>query len=592
MAQGRDVPIRDHAAIGDGRTVALVTLDGSIDWLCLPDLDAPSVFGYLLDPRSGGAFTLAPEAPFEAKHSYLNGTNVLVTVFRTGVGTVRVTDAMTLPNGGLGPTRELCRRIETVSGRVPMHWEVRPRFGYGEAPTSIARRGTVPVASAGNLAIALDTWNAGDPVIRDDSIEGRFVSDADAMIVLSAAFQEPLVFPTRDDVERRLLATIAFWRSWAGSCGYEGRWRSAVHRSALALKLLVFSPSGAVSGAATTSLPETLGGERNWDYRFCWIRDSAFTMAALLHLGYADEADAFFWWLMHASQLTHPYLEVLYRLDGGKGGAERTLSLAGYGGSRPVRVGNGAVGQRQLDIYGDLLQTAWLYASTGRPIDGEIARRLSQTADLVCDLWKQPDAGIWEVRSEPRHFTQSKMMCWVALDRAVRLAQRGSLAGSLERWTAEKRSIASFIDSRCWSTRKHSYTRSADSEELDAAVLLGVLYGYLDPEDPRMTGTIDAIERELGRGPFIYRYTGDDGVAGSEAAFLPCSFWFVEALARAGRRARASSLMTELVSQANDVGLFSEEIDPTSRVFLGNFPQALTHLALISAAVALEQRPA
>jgi len=350
---------------------------------------------------------------------------------------------------------------------------------------------------------------------------------------------------------------------------------------------LVFAPSGALAAAATTSLPERPGGDRNWDYRFCWIRDSAFTVIAFLSLGYLHEADAFFWWLMHATQLSHPRLHVLYRLDGGSYSSERTLPLEGYEGSQPVRVGNAAVDQTQLDIYGDLLQSAWVYASADRPIDPDIARRLAETADFVCDKWRDVDSGIWEVRSEPLHFTQSKMMCWIALDRALRLAGAGHITGDVARWTAERVAIGTFIESRCWSENKKSYVRSADVEELDAALLLGALFGYRDPEDPRMKGTIDAIGRELGNGPLIHRYLGEDGLAGSEAAFLPCSFWFVEALARSGQRSRALAAMGELVSRANDVGLYSEEIDPQGGAFLGNFPQALTHLSLISAALAL-----
>jgi len=580
-------PIRDHAAIGDGRTVALVALDGTIDWLCLPDLDSAGVFGSLLDARSGGAFALAPEVPFEAGRHYLSATNVVVTEFATSTGTVRVTDAMTLPDGGLSPARELCRRIEVVSGHVPMRWEVRPAFGFGQDRTAFGTRSGVPVATAGNLALAVNAWGAGEPRVSGSAIEGRFLARTDATIALSVAHQEPLVLPTRADVEGRLASTIEFWRGWAASSLYAGPWRDAVQRSALALKLLVFSPSGAVAAAPTTSLPESLGGERNWDYRFCWVRDSAFTLSAFLHLGYADEADAFFWWLMHASQLTHPHLEVLYRLDGGIGAPERALPLSGYEGSRPVRVGNSAVRQLQLDIYGDLLQAAWMYAAAGRRIDPEIARRLEEIADLVCDLWTEPDSGIWEVRSEPRHFTQSKMMCWVALDRAIRLAEDGHVNGTVDRWRSERTAIGSFIESRCWSEDERAYVRSAGSEELDAAVLLGALFGYREPDDPSMIGTIEAIGRELGHGPFIDRYSGGDGLAGSEGAFLACSFWFVEALARAGRTARASALMSELVSHANDVGLYAEEIDPVNGAFLGNFPQALTHLALISAAVAL-----
>ncbi|HEX6131985.1 MAG TPA: glycoside hydrolase family 15 protein, partial [Actinomycetota bacterium] len=472
MAVGSHAAIRDHAAIGDGRTVALVARDGTVDWLCLPDLDSASVFGSLLDARAGGSFTLAPDPPFRATQRYVDGTNVLTTTFTTALGTVRVTDAMTLPDVGLAPGRELVRRIEPLAGRVPMRWAVRPRFGYGLARTDLGVRDGVPVASAGDAAIAIRAWDVGEPLVAGSSIGGAFVAEGDGLIALASAHGEPLVLPGRDDVERRLASTADFWRGWSSATTYGGRWRDAVERSVLALKLLVFSPSGAVAGAATTSLPETIGGERNWDYRFSWVRDAAFTLAALLRLGHAAEAEAYFWWLMHASQLSHPRLDVLYRLDGGRGTAERTLPLEGYASSRPVRVGNAAVHQLQLDVYGDLLETAWTYASVGRGLDREIGRRLARIADLVCAIWRWPDAGIWEVRSEPRHFTHSKMMCWVALDRAVRLADAGLLDGDVGRWARERAAIAAFVDSRCWSDAKRSYTRAAGSEELDAAVLL------------------------------------------------------------------------------------------------------------------------
>jgi len=582
-------PIRGYAAIGDGRTVALVALDGSIDWLCLPDLDSPSVFGSLLDARLGGSFTLAPEVAFEATHHYLPSTNVLVTVFTTPLGTIQVTDALTLPDScGLSPFRELVRRIQVLSGRVPMRWAVKPGFEYARGDVTIGTRSGVPVASSGNVALAVNTWNAGEPVLDSASIGGRFTAETDALIVVSISYQEPLVLPTRDDVERRLAGTISFWRGWTESCTYAGRWRDAVVRSALVLKLLVFSPSGALAAAATTSLPESIGGARNWDYRFCWIRDAAFTLSAFLQLGFPREAESFFWWLMQASQLTHPRLDVLYRLDGGVPASERELAFGGYADSRPVRVGNAAGKQSQLDIYGDLLQTAWAYSSAGHRIDPEIAGRLSETADLVCDIWHDPDSGIWEVRSEPLHFTQSKMMSWVALDRATRLAEAGYIHAPTERWSIERDAIGAFIESRCWSEERSSYTRSAGSDELDASVLLGALFGYRDPEDPRMLSTIEAIGQRLSEGPFMKRYSGEDGVGGPEGAFLPCSFWFVEALARCGRRTRAVALMDELVSFANDVGLYSEEIDAENGDFLGNFPQALTHLSFISAALAIE----
>jgi GH15 family glucan-1,4-alpha-glucosidase len=583
------VPIRDYAAIGDGRTVALVALDGSIDWLCLPNLDSPSVFAAILDTERGGRFALAPEPPFEAERRYLPETNVLETTFRAREGVVRVTDAMTLPGNGLGPAREIARRVEGLAGSVPFAWSAEPRFHYGTSAPQLGWRDGHAVAQAGSDAVALSSWKAGATELRDGAITGRFEAREGerALLVLSTAHQEPLVFPGRDDVEDRLDRTISFWREWAAKRKYQGPWREAVLRSALALKLLVFSPSGAIAAAATTSLPETIGGERNWDYRFAWIRDTAFTLQAFLDLGCPAEAHAFVWWLLHASQGTQPRLEVLYELDGGNHARERTLELEGYRRSRPVRVGNGAADQRQLDIYGDLFQTVWLYVESGSELDAETGRRLAATADLVCDLWRERDRGLWEVRSEPRHFIQSKMLCWVALDRACRLAEAGQVPRDhAKRWREAAEAVREFVEERGFSPDKGSYVRCSERDELDAGLLLGALLGYTSGDHSRMTGTIDAIRRELGEGPFIRRYTGKDGLRGKEGAFLCCSFWLVEALARAGRREEAAELMDSLLELANDVGLYSEEIDPLTGDFLGNFPQGLTHLALVSAAVA------
>ena len=589
---GGYAPIRSYAAIGDGRTVALIAADGSIDWLPLPELDSPSVLCAVLDAEGGGRFTLSPEVPFHARRRYLWDTNVLETVFSTNRGRVRVTDAMTLPAAGLAPLRELSRRIEGLGGSVPMSWSLEPRFGYASASTRLGWRDGVPVASAGGDALALSSFDAGHPQLADGEIRGRFEAreGTRALLSLSATHHEPLVLPARNEVEARLEATATIWREWSDGLTYAGPWREAVIRSALALKLLVHASSGALAAAATTSLPEELGGERNWDYRFCWVRDAAFILNALLGLSCAPEARAFFWWLMHASQLTHPHLRVLYRLDGGAHAPERELALHGHRGSKPVRTGNAAAGQRQLDTYGELLQTAWLYAVTGHRIDGDIARRLAEVADLVCGVWREPDAGIWEVRSEQRHFTQSKMMCWIALDRASRLAGHGLIPSRhVARWREEAEAIRAFVETHCFSEAKRSYVRSAGSDELDASLLLGVLFSYGDAKGKRWAGTVDAVRRELAHGPFVRRYAGEDGLAGSEGAFLPCSFWLVEALARTGRVDDAAALMDELAGLANDVNLYAEEIDPATGAFLGNFPQGLSHLALISAALALAE---
>jgi GH15 family glucan-1,4-alpha-glucosidase len=584
------VPIADYAAIGDGRTAALVARDGSIDWLCLPDLDSPSVFAAVLDADRGGRFTLAPEIPAEVQRRYLPDTNVLETTFTTGAGVVRVTDAMALPSHDLGPTRELIRRVDCVAGRVPMRWHVTPAFGYAAGPTRLERRAGIPVALGGRDALAVCSWDAGEAQIDEDAIFGRFEveASASALIALCAASQEPLVFPTREQVEGRLRATAAYWQAWAGDRAYDGPWRDAVIRSALALKLLFHAPSGAIAAAASASLPEEIGGERNWDYRFCWVRDSAFTLEALLHLGCPGEAEAFFWWLLHASQLTHPRLQVLYRLDGGERARERTLELDGHRGSRPVRVGNEAATQTQLDVYGDLLQTAAIYAEAGGRVDRETGRRLAGIADLVCRIWRQPDSGIWEVRSRPVHFTHSKMMCWVALDRAVRLCETGYLPSAhASTWRREALAIRQFIETECWSQRLGSYTRHAGGEDLDASVLLGVLLGYGADDPGRLAATVSALRRDLGRGPLVHRYSGEDGLGGAEGAFLCCSFWLADALPRIGRLEEASELMQQLLALANDVGLYAEELDPHTDELLGNIPQGLVHLALINAAVSI-----
>jgi GH15 family glucan-1,4-alpha-glucosidase len=449
----------------------------------------------------------------------------------------------------------------------------------------------VPVATWDAEALAVSSWGAGTAVPQDASLVAGFdaVEGSRAIIALSTAYGEPLVFPARQAVERRLRSTLRFWQRWADARTYDGAWRDLVVRSAMVLKLLVFSPSGASVAAPTTSLPEEIGGERNWDYRFCWIRDSSFLIDALLSLDCFDEARSLFWWFMQATALTEPELHVLYRLDGGPGPAERDLSMRGYRDSRPVRIGNGAAGQTQMDIYGDLLETAWLYSEGHRAIEPDVGAVLARIADHVCDRWRLPDSGIWEVRNGPFHFTHSKVMCWVVLDRAARLAERREMPSShAPRWRREASAIEAFVEGQCWSDERGSYRRSAGSAGVDASLLMLPLVGYGDPRGPRINGTIDAVAADLREGDFVYRYRADDGVPGGEGCFLNCSFWLVHALARAGRVSEAVTLMDRVTKRANDVGLYAEEIDPASGRFLGNFPQALVHLALINAAVAID----
>ncbi len=586
------LPIREYAIVGDGRSSALIGSDGAIDWMCLPNMDSPSAFGAILDAGRGGSFTLQPAVPFHSSRRYVPDTNVLETTFHTATGHVRVTDAMTLPDAGLAPMRELTRLIEGVAGSVPMHWRFAPRGGYGLVRPRFERRGEVPIATWGGRAVAACHWNAGTPRYTDDAFESAFDLGAGerAIVALVVASGEPIVFPGRDDVVRRLQYTLAFWKAWAGSRTYDGPWGDLVRRSALVLKLLIFAPSGASAAAPTTSLPEEIGGERNWDYRFCWIRDSNFMIDALLELGCYEEARSLFWWFLQATALTEPRLHVLYRLDGGPGGAESTLALSGYRGSAPVRVGNAALGQLQLDIYGTLLLTAWRYSLGHRRLDAETGALLGRVADHVCRIWREPDSGIWEVRNGPFHFTHSKVMCWVALDRAIGLAERREVPGRhLPIWKREADLVHAFVEHRCWSARANSYSRTADDDRVDASLLMLPIVGYGDPAGPRTNATIDAIRRDLSHGDFVYRYRADDGVAGREGCFVNCSFWLASALARAGRIDDAVTLMDRLVGHANDIGLFSEEIDPSTGEFLGNFPQALAHLALVDAAVAIER---
>jgi len=585
-------PIREYALVGDGRTTALIARDGAVDWLCLPNVDSPSVFARVLDAERGGSFRLEPGVPYEAERRYQDNSNVLETTFTTAEGVVRVTDAMTLTDDDrLSPLRELCRKVEALSGTVPLRWSFDPRFGYGERRTELDRRAGRWFAHSGTECVALGAWNVGVITGNGATVGGelRLREGDSALLELSAAHKEPAVLPSRDDVERRLAQTARFWPRWAGRIRYDGPWRDAVVRSVLALKLLVYAPSGAMVAAPTASLPEWIGGSRNWDYRLTWLRDASWALDALIRLGIDEEAHAFFWWFMHASRVTQPRLQILYKVDGSAHSKERELSeLAGYRRSAPVRVGNGAADQVQLDVYGSVLDAIWLYVQDVGHVDGDTGKEIAKIADYVAEHWRERDSGIWEVRAETTHFTQSKALCWVALDRACKLAERGLIPDRTDRWSAAADEIRAFVDKQSWDAERNSYVRAPDLRELDASLLTMAILSYDDPAGERLRGTVAAVERELRQGPFVYRYRGEDGVGGEEGAFLTCSFWLVDALARQGRLDDARRLMDELVGLANDVGLYSEEIDPNSAEFLGNFPQGLTHLALVNAAHSIE----
>ena len=584
-------PLREYALIGDGRTGALIARDGSVDWLCLPDVDSPSVFARILDAERGGSFRLEPTAPFDAERRYLERSNVLETTFTTGEGRVRVTDAMTLSDSGrLAPLRELVRKIEGLAGNVPLRWAFEPRFDYGRANTRIERRAGRWFAHAGASALALTLCDAGEGTFQNGAITGEFrlAAAESALISLAGTEREPAVISGRHDSEARLERTKRFWPEWAGRLRYEGAWPQAVTRSALALKLLTYAPSGAIVAAPTTSLPESIGGARNWDYRFTWLRDASWTLDALIRLGHHEEAHAFFWWLMHATRLTQPQLQILYRIDGSIHTEEQELShLTGYRGSAPVRIGNGARDQVQLDVYGAVLEAIWLYATQVGRLDGDTGKEVARIADFVAKHWRDTDNGIWEVRTERTHYVQSKGLCWIALDRACSLAEKDLIPDRATRWREAADELRAWVEENGWDEKLQSYVRAPDMHELDASLLTLAVLAYDRDRSPRIEATVAAVERELRDGPYVYRYKGTDGLAGEEGAFLTCSFWLVDAYARLGRLDDANALMEELLGLANDVDLYSEEIDPKSGDFLGNFPQGLTHLALINAAVSI-----
>ncbi|HWG56690.1 MAG TPA: glycoside hydrolase family 15 protein [Gaiellaceae bacterium] len=552
------LPIEDYAIVGDGRTSALVGRDGSVDWLCLPDGDSPPVLDRLLDADRGGCFELAPVEPYEVVRRYRAGTNVLETTFTTASGSVRVTDAMTR---GDERARQLVRVVDGRSGAVALTWRFEPRQDFGRARLSDDVR--------------LHPWDAGDgaPTVR----EGERVT---------FAVRHGGGTPSRDDVERALERTSAGWMDWSGGLRYDGPWREQVVRSALCLKLLQYEPTGAILAAPTTSLPERIGGDLNWDYRFSWLRDGIYTMRALLFLGCGAEAEAFFRWSVRAVADSAPELHPLYRLDGSPIDAEEEVDVPGYRGSRPVRVGNAAAGQLQLDNYGHLLESASRLHGSGRVFEPEVAAELARVADETAAGWRDADAGIWELRGQGRHFVQSKAMCWTALDRAASLGEAGALPDRSARWREEAAAVREWIESDGWSDRARSYRRAAGSDEVDGSLLSLALCAYSDADEERFRSTVAAVVGELGAGgPLLYRMP--ESRTWGEGAFLACSFWLVDALGRAGRVDEGHALMARLVELANDVGLYSEELDPETGAFLGNFPQALTHLALVNAAVSL-----
>jgi GH15 family glucan-1,4-alpha-glucosidase len=579
------VRIEDYALVGDMQSAALVGKDGGVDWLCVPRFDSPACFAALLGAPEHGRWRLAPAAaPVATTRRYRPGTLVLETDFETAEGAVRIIDFM--PRRGDSAPR-LMRIVEGLAGRVPMRMELALRPDYGSVKPWLEQAADGVVATAGPDAFRLSTrvplrLGNGAVSAEFESAEGT----RDRFTLGWWPSHEPS--PTVEDPDSALARTEAWWREWSERCTYEGEYREAVLTSLIALKAMTLETTGAVIAAPTTSLPEDLGGMRNWDYRYCWLRDSVLTLEALLTGGYTDEALAFRDFMLRVSTGDPASVQIMYGVGGERRLVEFELPhLPGYEGSRPVRVGNAAAEQFQLDVYGEVLATAFAAATHLGIIQERLWPRWRAVVEHVETIWREPDDGIWEARGPRRHYTYSKVMAWVVFDRAVRLAERFGLEAPVERWTAIRDEIHREVCERGFDEGRGTFTQYYGSEELDASTLTIPLVGFLPPTDDRVTGTTDAVWRELGRDGFVSRYSTeatDDGLTGDEGQFLACSFWLVSALAMGGRAAEARPLFERLLELRNDVGLLAEEYDVARHRQVGNFPQAFSHLALIEAA--------
>jgi GH15 family glucan-1,4-alpha-glucosidase len=593
-------PIESHGVIGDMHTVALVASDGTIDWCCMPRFDSPSIFGALLDDRKGGFCRLAPTVETRLRQIYLPDSNVLVTRFLSAEGVGEVIDFMPVSRHTGGPTekeaRQIVRIARAVRGELPFRFECRPAFNYARTPHQISMLGHAVLFTAeqeklfvgGNGHLHAD----GNAAVTEFKLSGN---GSAAFVLRYQNDHTDLAAERRQTPDELLNETLRFWRQWLSRSRYEGRWREMVTRSALVLKLLTYQPTGAIVAAPTTSLPEEIGGVRNWDYRYTWIRDAAFSVFSLLRLGFDEEAEAFASFVQARAKQEELSedgpLNVLYPIGDSGDTAETTLDhLDGYMGSKPVRIGNAAAGHFQLDIYGELIDSLYLANKYANPISWDMWEQIERMLNWLSKNWDRPDRSIWEVRGEKRHFTYSRMQSWVALDRGIRIARRRSFPSDMSLWFTERDRIYRTIMKEGWNDEKRAFTQFPGSDAVDASVLLMPLMKFIAPQDPRMQFTLDAVFKDLVSDTLVQRYqigrAAADGLPGSEGTFSVCSFWLVEAMARAGRLEQAQLLFEKMLTYANPLGLFSEEIGPAGES-LGNFPQAFTHLGLISAAANL-----
>jgi GH15 family glucan-1,4-alpha-glucosidase len=584
--------IEDYGIVGDLQTAALVGRSGSIDWLCFPRFDSSSCFGSILGTPDNGRWLIAPAAGGPAdERCYRQNTLILESTWTTETGRVRVIDFM--PPRQKSP--DIVRIVEGLDGHVEMHTELTIRFDYGSVIPWVQRLDDDTLLAVGGP----DGVTLRTPV----DLEPSGMSHA-ARFTVWAGDRVPFVFtwfpsnervPTPVEPERALRETERYWREWMDGCAYEGNYRDAVHSSLLTLKALTYEPTGGILAAPTTSLPEHIGGVRNWDYRYCWLRDATFTLLALMNAGFIDEARAWRNWLLRAVAGDPGKAQILYGVGGQRRIREYELDwLAGYEGSRPVRVGNAAYGQFQLDVYGEVMDALHQARSHGLPADDHAWSLQQNLMEFLEGAWDNPDEGIWEVRGPRRHFTHSKVLAWVAFDRAVDTVERFDLPGPVDKWRQIRQQIHDEVCREAFDTERNSFMQSYGSKELDASTLLIPLVGFLPATDPRVAGTIDAIQRDLTRDGFVERYavkeTNDvDGLPGGEGVFLPCSFWLVDALVLQGRRDEAVALFEKLLALRNDLGLISEEYDPDTKRLLGNFPQAFTHVGLVGSAYNLSE---
>ncbi|MEU7723623.1 glycoside hydrolase family 15 protein [Streptomyces tibetensis] len=592
--------IEQYGLIGDMQTSAHVCDDGSIDWLCLPRFDSPAIFASLLGTQKHGTWQIAPASPppgrsgseAEAKRRYCGDSLVLESVWRTPSGSVRVLDFMPPRDGA----PQVIRIVEGLTGEVPMISAMRPRPGYGSVSPWIHEVGGRMVAEAGADALWLDT--CVQQVEKDGAIVSAFAVAAGQSVASVLSWcPSHAAAPDVPDPEGALTETLAFWREWAQECTYDGPFREPVVRSLIALKAMTYGPSGGIVAAPTTSLPEEIGGGRNWDYRFTWLRDASTTLAALLGTGYRQEAQAWRRWLLRAVAGDPENLQIMYGITGERDLRERELAwLPGYEGSTPVRVGNGAADQLQLDVYGEVIETLYLAHQSGVAHCADTAVLHQRLVEHLAQRWQEPDEGIWEIRGARRHFVHSKVMAWVAVDRTIRLAEVGALDVDLPPLVELRATIHHEVCTKGFDPARNTFTQSYGSQELDAATLLIPRVGFLPPNDPRVIGTVDAVRRELSTPDgLVYRYptrgkrTGVDGMAGDEGTFLLCNFWLVDALALTGRLGEAHALFEHLLALRSDLGLLAEEYDPVQQRQVGNFPQAFSHMGLIQSARLLHQ---